>query len=399
MPYGTVEEFVGWEVSQTFTTSKERSMKVMNAIATALSSQYVLDFQLLPYCPIQDVLNEYYDEEGRIAIVDEALENCMLYCYDQYGATDIILTCPRANMTFDINKSISFDIEDAVPESFKVKYVNDCTLTRVCSPNYNGLFEMNLAKNDMSIDSFNVDMTLRPFNPYIHVTPYFKGLYGQDFNDYRGLICNGDFSLGIVDDAWAQYEIQNKNYQAIFDRQIQNLDTNNAIVRQEAAVNMAFGTIRGGIEGGITGGIAGGGYGAVAGAIIGTGASLGGGIADLSNLERRQSEARNYAIDNFNLSLGNIKSLPVSITKTSALTANNKLFPFVELYECTPEEKEAYYSKLTYDGMTVGKIDVISNYSGGLNYFKGKLIRCDTITVDNHILNEINNELQKGVYL
>lgn len=162
---------------------------------------------------------------------------------------------------------------------------------------------------------------------------------------------------------------------------------------------MALGTVRGGIEGGVTGGIVGGAAGAAAGAIIGAGSSLAGGLVDLANLGRRQSEARSYAIDNYNLSLGNIKSLPVSITKTSALTINNKLFPFVEIYECTPEEKEAYYNKLTYDGMTVGKIDVISNYSGGLNYFKGKLIRCDTINVDNHILNEINNELQKGVYL
>ena len=401
MPYGTLTEFIGTEVSTEFTTSKERSLAIMNSLATQLSSDYVLDLQVLPYCPVRGVINDYYDEEGKIAVVDEVLDYYTLFCYSMLGNTDAILVCPSSNLEFDIEKEITISDSTSVPDTYKVKYVNDCTMLRVCSPNYNGLFEMNLAKNGMSIDRFNVDMTLKPFNPYIHVNPNFKGLYGQDFNDIRGLVCNGDFSLGIINDAWVQYEIQNKNYQAIFDRQIQNLDRNNAINKTEAMWQAGAGTLQGATTGATAGFMAGGGYGAAAGAVVGGLTAGAGGIMDIMNLEARQKEARSYAIDNYNLQLGNVRALPVSITKTSALTANNKLFPFVEVYKCTDEEKEAYYNKLRYDGMTIGKIDVLENYiqEGESNYFKGQLIRCDGDRVDNHILEEISRELMKGVYL
>ena len=58
---------------------------------------------------------------------------------------------------------------------------------RICSPNYNGLFEMNLAKNGGNITSFNVDMTLRPFNPYIHINPDFKYMTGETLTLEGGL--------------------------------------------------------------------------------------------------------------------------------------------------------------------------------------------------------------------
>lgn len=396
MPYGTVTEFIGWEVSQEITTDKERSLKIMNSIATQLGSEYVLDLQVLPYCPIQALLNDYYDEEGKIAILEDYIDEVVLYAYNQQGATDIVLVCPSANFTFDIETPVTIDSD--LQDTYKIKYVNDCTLLRLCSPNYNGLFEMNLAKNGMSIDRFNVDITLRPANPYIHVNPNFKFLYGEDFNDVRGLVCGGDFSLGFINDAWIQYEIQNRNYQAIFDRQIQNLDVNNSIARQEAM----FGNVAGAIQGTITGAGAGymasgSPYGAMAGAVVGLGASGFGASLDMANLNKRQRETKDYAIDNFNLHLGNVRALPNSITKTSALTYNNKLFPFVEIYECSEEEKEAYVNKITYDGMTVGKIDKMSNYDSG--FFKGQLIRNESLMIDNHIMNEINNELMKGVYI
>jgi hypothetical protein len=306
------------------------------------------------------------------------------------------------NITLDIEKSITINVSNDVPETYKTKYINDCTMIRICSPNYNGLFEMNLAKNGGQITSFNVDMTLRPFNPYIHVNPDFNFLYGQDFNDVRGLVCNGDFSLGIINDAWNVYEIQNKNYQAIFDRQIQNMEVNNAINMQEALWGAFAGTITGTGTGAIAGGVATKSpYGAIAGGVIGGLTSAVGGGLDIANLEKRQAEARSYAVDNYNLQLGNIRALPNSITKTSALTYNNKLFPFVEIYECTDVEKEAYFKKIKYNGMSVRIIDEITNYlsEDASKYFRGRLIRMTNIAEDNHYVETINEELMKGVYI
>ena len=401
MPYGTVKEFVGWEVSQEITTNRERSLTIMNSIATQLGSSYVLDFQLLPYCPIPEVLNDYYQEEGAIAILEDYIDKGMLYCYNEHGATDVILVAQYANISFDLNIPITIQDNSDVDSSYKIKYLNDCTLVRLCSPNYNGLFDFNIAKNGGQINRFNVDMTMRPFNPYIHINPDYNFLYGYDFNDIRGLICNGDFSLGFVNDAWIQYEIQNKNYQAIFDRQIQNMDVNNGIARQEAMFGAVAGTIGGGIAGGIAGGKATKSpYGAIAGAVAGTAMGAIGGALDVANLDTRIRENRQYAIDNFNLSLGNVRALPNSITKTSCLTVNNKLFPFVEIYQCSEEEKEAYYLKLKYDGMTVGKISDMKHFEGNSeNFFKGQVIRIPALKDDNHVAEAINEEIMKGVYI
>ena len=251
----------------------------------------------------------------------------------------------------------------------------------------------------MSVTRFNVDVTLRPQNPYIHVNPDFKGLYGTDWDDARGLICGGEFSLGILDSAWNEYQIQNKNFQNIFDRQIQNMDVNNSILQQEAI----FGAAGGGIQGGATGaaaGAVGGPWGAAAGAVVGAGTSTLGGVLDYQNTMKRINENRKFAIDNFNLQLGNVRALPDSVTRTSAIVKNNKLFPFVEIYECTDEEKDAYYLKLRYDGMTVGKIGTMTNFKSDDNskFFKGRLIRMD-IFESAAVVGEINNELSKGVYI
>lgn len=116
-----------------------------------------------------------------------------------------------------------------------IKIANECDLYRLCSPNYNGAFDFNLMKNNKEVKKFNVDCQYKPYNPYIHVNPDFAGLYGRDFDDSRGLVCGGDFSIGIVNDQWNAYEIQNKNYQNIFNRQIQNMEVNNSIARQEAS--------------------------------------------------------------------------------------------------------------------------------------------------------------------
>lgn len=414
MPYGRISYHDPLGLFYGLYSSADRSLKVMSDIARQLGSGnngsgYAIDLQILPYCPCQELILN-----SRPSLMFYDIPNSALLGKKNNVVTDVILVANNINYTLDITEAwddwsltgvypIAIEDNSNVPDTWKKKYINDCTMLRLCSPNYNGLFEMNLAKNDMSIERFNVDVTMKPFTPYIHVNPDFKGLYGQDWNDIRGLVCNGDFSVGMLKDAWIQYEIQNRNYQSIFDRQIQNMDRMNAIARQEAAFQIAGGTVQGASNGAIAGYMGSGGnaYAAAAGAAIGGLSSLGGGIMDFVNLQKRQQENRSFAIDNFNLSLGNIKALPYSISKTSALTANNKLFPFVEIYECTDVEKEAYYNKIRYDGMTIGVIDTISNYrsDSSSNYFKGQLIRNTGIKASTHEVEEINNELMKGVYI
>ena len=396
MPYGKVN-VVAQGGLMNITTSKERSLAVMNGLAKAFTSNYALDLQLLPYFPMQSLIDKSI--RGKIGI--KYLNDTSIYGVENSDYSDAIFVCENSNFTFDIDQSVRISDSSDVPAVYKKKYLNDCTTVRLCSPNYNGLFEMNLAKNGGQIRAFNVDITLKPYNPYIHLNPDFNFLYGEDFNDNRGLICSGDFSLGIINDAWNNYEIQNKNYQAIFDRQIQNLDINNAINMSEATWGAIAGTVTGGASGAMAGGMVGGGWGALAGGILGTGVSAIGGVMDVEHLKARQREAKSYAMDNFNLSLGNIRALPYSITKTDALTYNNKLFPFVEIYECSEVEKQAYYNKIKYNGMSVRIIDQIDKYYSGSasQFFRGRLIRSDAIAEDSHYLQAVNAELMEGVFI
>ena len=283
--------------------------------------------------------------------------------------------------------------------AISTKVDSECSFERLCSPNYQGNFEFCVAKNG-SVNLINVDVTLKPYNPYIHLNPDFGNLYGTDFNDARGLICNGDFSLGQITEAFRSYELQNKNYQAIFDRQIESMDVLHKIDKTEAIVGAITGTLQGGTTGGMVGAMSGIPGGAAAGAMLGTTASLIGGVSDLNNMERRYTEQKDLAIDQHNFQLDNIKALPYSLTKCPALTYNNKIFPFVESYDCTDEEKSALRQYIALRSMNVGVIGTISQYKKeSPTFIQGQLIRLDTLHCSTAIANDIYNELKQGVYM
>ena len=204
----------------------------------------------------------------------------------------------------------------------------------------------------------------------------------------------------MISDAFTNYELQNKNYQAIFNRQIQNMDVSNEIARQEQGFKAITGTVRGAVAGAAGGAMAGGVYGAIAGGAVGGISSGIGGIIDTQNLEKQLRENRNYAVDMYNFNLQNIKALPYTMTRCTALTYNNKLFPFIEKYSCTDEEKDAFINKLKHDGMTVNVIGQIQDYTDmGGRMVKGQIIRLPDLKEDNHMAKEIYDEILKGVYL
>ena len=273
----------------------------------------------------------------------------------------------------------------------KKKVQNQCDKWRLCSPNYNGVFEFNAAKNN-GVEYFNVDCTYRPYNPYIHVNPNFSELYGNDFDDARGLICSGAFSMPACTEKWLEYEAQNKNYQQSFDRSIQHLE----IEQKYQRVNQIAGIVAGVGGGALSGGAM---TGSAAGAVGGATLSAGAGIIDFVMSEKLRSEQIRYNKDQFAYNLENIKAIPNSLAKISAFNKNNKIFPFLEYYSCTDIEREAFRNILTYDGMTVNRIGRIIDFlSGdGLQYIRARLIRCD-IHDDLHIVDVIASEMEKGAY-
>lgn len=305
---------------------------------------------------------------------------------------------PGEQITFD-DTQIEVLAHWILPDNaLGIKVENECDFQRLVSPNYNGMFQFKKARMNNGVSLVNIDCTYKPFNPYIKINPNFSGLYGKDWNDSTGLICAGDFSIPVINDPFINYALQNKNYQSIFARSIENLDVNQQIAKEQQQFQGIVGIGIGAAAGAGAGGMVGGGYGALAGLIVGGALSGYGYEKDKTWLEKQQAEVRDYAIDNFNYQLGNIQALPQSISKSSPLSFNNKVWPILEFFSCTDEEKEVLKNKLKYDGMTIMAIGKLEDYLVPSGYVKGKMIRILDIKEDAHLFNAIYQEVDKGFY-
>lgn len=359
---------------QLTTASSSLAINLATQIGASTGSGNVYDIQLLPYCPV------------RYCIMDDNTFDVKGSKFDLIKTEDgktvgVLLWATKSSFTLNIYRNIA---------TINPKIENLVDKWRLCSPNFNGQFEFSPAMNG-GVDYFNVDCTYKPFNPYIHVNPNFKKMYGKDFNDARGLICGGDFSLPQVSNAWADYQLNNKNYENIFNREIQNLQ-----VQQKA---QRIGDIASAV-GGVVGGAAAGGMMGAGTAVAGAGISAIAGVADVMIGDKLRAEAMDYKRDMFGMQMGNIQALPTNITKTTAFTYNNKLFPILEYYTCTIEERNALLDKLRYNGMTVGRIGKIADYLANASdqYIKGRIIRIEGVSDDFHYYKAISDEIYKGAF-
>lgn len=444
IPYSDTKSIkVGTGSGNTVICSKELAISLAQEIAKDAGSGSIYDTQLLPYCPsqelvtknpniynddatidvtglsfdvIRDITNSFvqvsvnaltwnsvvaqygqlYDEQYRPINYYAASNNTYYYRTANTGnVLGALVWCTSATRTFDIALNIP-----ASSDAVQRKIENECDMYRLCSGNYQGIFEFSAAKS-FGVTGFKVDCTFKPFNPYIHVVPRLGGLYGDgfaDYNDARGLICGGDFSLAQMSNAWANYELQNKNYQQIFDRQIQNMDVMSKYANIESGLSAITGSVSGAATGAAAGMMTMGPAGAIGMGIAGGLTSLAGGIGDHIIGIKRQEEAKSFATDMYGYNLGNIKAIPTSLAKNTSLTPNTKIFPFIEKYSCTDIEKEALQNKLTYNGMTIMNISTINPYVG-TGFFKGQIIRFNSLQEDSHMANAIYEEINKGVYI
>lgn len=371
------------------TTIKDAAL-IATGISTTAGDKNVLDVQLLPYCPIRDIVVD--DEKG---VVDYSSLTRAAQVQDIKNEADKIISkmfwCVDNSFTFQIPLKLSVD-------DYKIE--NETTTYRLCSPNYNGLFEFNLAKNG-GLDWIEVNCSYKPQAPYIQLNPNFKKLYGQnsqtglsagDYNDQRGLICGGDFSLPNVSDAWANYQLQNKNYQNIFDREIQSMEMSNRYQRVSDWMGLVSGTAKSGMAiGSLSNPVAGG---------VSAAINLGTGAASNIMSDRLRDEQINLKRDLFNYNLQNIQALPQSVSKTAAFNINSKYVPFLEKYTCTEEEKNALRDKLRWQGMTVMRTGQIEDYVWDDDtYIEAMPLRLTGLSEDTHTAQTIAQELNMGTYI
>lgn len=438
IPYADGEAVVyeedGEGGSSFFKTDKATAMSMAIGIAAAMGSGTVYDVQELPYCPVREAvefhLTNISENKGgyRVNIASQKFDKAL-------GAGESV---PRAALVWCRRSSFSFEIpasgfSHAVPGpkvgtayvwarasgstidaetlsrlsgfagkgALQNKLENQLDSFRLSSPNMSSAFEFSASANG-GVSAFRVDCTYRPFSPYIHVAPRFGVLYGSDFGDARGLICGGDYSLAQLTSAWADYQQNNKNYQAVFDRQIQNMEVTQRYQRVSDVAGGISGAIQAGVQGASMGSV-GGPIGAIAGGVAGTALSAAGAVADWSINEALRKEAIDYTKDLFSLRLGNVQAIPYGLSKTSAINANNKHFPFLEWYSCTDLEEEALKAKIEANGMTVGVIGSPSEYvpiDKEYHYVKGELIRPeDDSAMSANRFNALAEEFLKGVYI
>lgn len=365
----------------TIQANKQFAMSIASELGRSLNGE-CYDIQLLPYTTMTGytVTDKLFDINSKDPKRYTPIKKGDQIVYWLFWSTS-------NEKSFGIQHPILLD---------NVKMDNQCDTYRLCSPNYNGLYEFNAAKNE-GVDYFNVDITYLPYSSYIHVVPQLKGLYGNYTDQPIGLICQGDFSISYVSDAWKSFVINNKNYNSIWSREIENLDKIHDIQVQQQRIGAWAGALS---------------KGAIVGSTVNVGAGVGAGVlsgiageADIRLGEKVYQENKAYKSDIRDYQLDNIKSLPYSIAKTTAYTKNNQLFPVLEKYSCTDEEKRVVADEIINYSMTVGAIgspvDYVDNswsYQDreSRGYFKGQLIKIDLN--DTHLTDAIAGELARGVY-
>lgn len=415
---------------------KDIAYRLVQHIASRPETE-VYDIQLLPYCPIPDIkqmtiisdtdftlglpdwiysdgkepYNKLISDENYSWVWNKETETTPYPTPDLVG--QIIINVPDCNVHTIVPAP---GAESLIEDPIERKVALLTKMTRICAPNYNGLFDFNKQKNG-GLSEYEIYMTLKPVQPYLHITPKFNAyysLYGGDYNDYRGMIAGPDFSLSRKSNAWNEYELTNKNYQNIFDRQIQNLEFQHSITNQMAEiqhrVSMANSTFSGSSNVLLQGAL---------GSKIGVAMSAIAGFGSLAMQEKGyeldkyyrikgQKEELQYQRDMYGFNLGNIRAIPESLSKISSFDIDNKIWPFIEEYGATIEEEEALRRKLKYDGMSIGRISTIREMElekpkpDTPMFIKGQLIRLTDesgleVPMNTQIEEAIFDEIYKGV--
>lgn len=379
-----------------YLNNDDLARSIMNAINEDLADNEIFDIQLLPYAPLND---EFID--GRTVRCNLMSDTNELKQYTFLSSGNLRTVIIYAESA-DFKKQLTSGKITVPTISKDFKVANECDMYRLCSPNYNGQFEFSATKNG-GVEGYMLSFTYKPYTPYIRIAPQFNRLYGRDFGDSRGLILGGDFSVSQINDAWKSYELNNKNYQVMFDRQIQNMEVNNSVAKTMDIVNAVTGTAQGAAAGAMGGAMVGGGYGAIAGAVVGGVSSAVGGVGDIMLNQKLRKEAMQFAKDQFGYQLQNIKALPYSLTKVGAQNSDFKLVPFVEMYTCTDVEKEALLNKIEWEGMSINRIGKIRDFirpgiSETGTFIQAQPIRLE-IQEDSRVVEFITYELQTGVYI
>ena len=282
----------------------------------------------------------------------------------------------------------------------------NCDMCRIVAPQMGAMWEFNPAEiGGVAANSIRYEATFLPYSPYIHIFPHFGGIYGsinksasdQKTGETRGIVCGGDYSIPYSTDGWASYKLNNSSYEDAFNRQIENMSITQNVERANQVIGAGVSAITAGVSAGVLNPIAG----------IATGiASAAAGAADYAISEKLRAEQMNYAKDQFGYSMRNIKAQASPLAKTNSAVIGNAVCPFIEYYTAPTAEKTIFKNRLEKRGYTIGAMtsfaimELRASAEGALSkWIQGDLLTVTANDMDAHLVLEIKNELQQGVYV
>lgn len=379
------------DVSQQYGLSYAAAMAISRGLSGAGT---LLDIQVLPYCPYNSLSvrwNEGLCGTWYVPIADKDNNYTHLGYLNFFYEPNVFGDCVHKD------ESTLHGYSDTTYTIANIKKDSQTVKARIVSPNSNGVWEFVPAKSvygDGDTISFTFRMTCMPYQPYIKVEPTFGRLYGSDYDDPRGLICGGDFSLPQINDKWNTYQINNKNYQVMFNRQIDSLDLQQSIGKAQDIVGAITGTIGATVGGGMVFG--------GAGAAIGGIAAAAGGIADVATNAMLRADQREATIQQHNWQLGNIQALPYSVSKATNFNNEQPKVPYLEIYDATDSEKDNFDRYLALNDYSINRYGKFTDYMKPNNkrtFLRGTPIRLEAITDDAHYAAAIADEVKQGFYV
>ena len=359
----------------------------------------LIDIQVIPFSPIDGYSNSWNETTKVFNLNTSSVKETI----SLNGNIIPIFEVSYASYSRKISMEI---LVDDYKISQKRKYI-------LTSPSGAGTYDFSLSKNS-GLEGFLIDVDLRPYSSFHRIQPIFKGMYGANFTDTRGLIWQEDTSLTQISSAWETYKRQNINYSKSFNADIDFKRSNQALQHEANWGNFGFDAGKRIIEAGVTAatfaaetvandawfGVKGGAAGAV-----GAGAIMGGALA-MEGIEAGQVAYNNhmeskmlnneidYTRQQFNYQLGSIRAIPENVEKVSGIFQTNMYVPYLQVFEPTSDEISYYTDYLDTYGVNVGTM--VDLKSREFDFLQGTVIKYGGV-ITNEEYTELCSQLVRGV--
>ena len=397
--------YVNGQLTEGIKLNRDAILQIMGGLITGLGTN-LYDIQILPYCPIRggDLVQDPAFGANNLTITgSDNVHTSVIKNGDQ--TVGHLFWSAKSTFSF-VNTYYYNPIDYSNP--IKTKRIATTQFARLVSPNQANTFEFGIVQNN-GLVKLEIDCQYKPFSPHIHIKPVFNRLYGRNWThnsnltdsvDARGLICSGDFSFPQTTNQWVQYELENKNYQLQFNREIDTLELNQKWAEKGAVINGITGAIGSTVKGMGAGAMVGGGAGAAVGAVAGLATGAIDAVYNYEEVKTLGRDAIDLKQDLYDYNLQNIQARPNNLTNIGALNPDFRYFPYLEVYDCTQAEAEAIENKFKYEGFTLGVVGTVGNYIGTAdttNFIRGALTRIENVSANE--AQDIATELSRGLYI